>query len=117
VRKRCASGAQAVRKRCASGARPLIENKFALKLEKIVEIDRFFVGSAREKQFIHKFGPIETEKNFQTFPKLLLGGHIGMRQIHADARVTSANPTPCCAHLPHEERATRDATFGPLCVK
>jgi hypothetical protein len=22
----------------------------------------------------------------------------------------------CCAHLPREERATRDVTFGPLCT-
>jgi hypothetical protein len=29
-------------------------------------------------------------------------------------RVTSANPTQmCCAHLPHEERATTHVTFGP----
>jgi hypothetical protein len=31
-------------------------------------------------------------------------------------RVTSANPTQCCAHLPREERAIRDVTFGPLCT-
>jgi hypothetical protein len=22
-----------------------------------------------------------------------------------------------CAHLPHEERATEDVTFGPLCIR
>jgi hypothetical protein len=31
----------------------------------------------------------------------------------ASARVSCK----CCAHLPREERATRDVTFGPLCTK
>jgi hypothetical protein len=30
--------------------------------------------------------------------------------------VTSANPTQMLCALPHEERATRDVTFGPLCI-
>jgi hypothetical protein len=38
------------------------------------------------------------------------GNEADLRDICArftpDARVTSANPTQCCAHLPHEERAT-----------
>jgi hypothetical protein len=40
-----------------------------------------------------------------------------MRQI--TRRMRASHPRirrKCCAHLPHEECATRDVTFGPLCI-
>jgi hypothetical protein len=39
-----------------------------------------------------------------------------MRQIHAGCASHPRIRRKCCAHLPREERATRDVTFGPLCI-
>jgi hypothetical protein len=39
-----------------------------------------------------------------------------MRQIHAGCASHPRIRRNCCSHLPHEERATRDVTFGPLCI-
>jgi hypothetical protein len=38
-----------------------------------------------------------------------------VRQIHAGCASHPRIRCKCCVHLPHEERATRDVTSGPLC--
>jgi hypothetical protein len=46
--------------------------------------------------------------------------HIRVTLYAPDSRRMRASPRirgKCCVHLPREARATRDVTFGPLCIK